>query len=304
MDIGQDARDRLDALAGLLQRSRQEWYGVSGNRALWTPTDGSYAAREWQHIEKNESGSSGPWSAADAQLPLDVASLYGVAAAELVGGLAALYEAGEVVFSAAPLVRSVLEHYARAAWLLDIEIGPRQRVARAWLEILEGARQAKNTAARLGVSESARRARVYDELRTKARTAFSPGEVLESRASVTAIAGEKRLDQKKRLGRVKSIDGDTRSAGVLNYLANASHPTEYAIRELLLEVVDEDGSVTLRAGLTNPAYPEWLAAIAVLSLFDFARAISSYLDWPSHQLEDWYQAIGAVLPDSAPSRES
>ena len=211
-----------------------------------------------------------------------------------------LCEAGEAVFPLAPLVRAVVEHSNRAMWLLDPEVSSRQRLARTWLEELEGGRQAKLTGSRLGGLGSHVWPNAYEEQKRVVRNLFNPDEIQESKGSVLVLAGQKRPTAQKALGRASEIAGNTKTFGALDYLANASHPTVWAIGDLLVEQTDEHGQTTLCAGIDDLSYLDRLVGAAVVSLFNVGRVMQGYLGWPEYRLEGWFEAMGGVLPEVAP----
>lgn len=306
-----EAATEFEGLADLFARSRREWYALGGGPRPWQPVSGSYAS--WEHERALlEHGPAGPWGEQEAGLPLHVATIFGLAAAEHLGGLAALYRAHEVVFPVGPVVRSIVEHATRGTWLLDNEIlpadeqeaVPRRRVARAWLELIEGTHQSQNTAAAFRAKGSHLWAKDFEDAKRDTREKFHPSEIVESKKSVTKLADEERLNAAKVLERATAIAGAAGSgSGALDYLANQSHPTYTTIRELLglSKGAEKDSGLGIRAALEDLTYHRKLAAAAVVPLYTLARALCGYLGWPDERLQDWYDAMSRVIPDSAPS---
>jgi hypothetical protein len=72
-------------------------------------------------------------------------------AAGHLGGLAALYAAGEVMFPLLPLARAaVVENSAHAIWVVGVPGNAEDRLARAYLEECTSSEYARMTAGRLG----------------------------------------------------------------------------------------------------------------------------------------------------------
>ncbi len=79
---------------------------------------------------------------------LSAVQQYTLAASEQFGGLAALYQAEEVLYSPSSVARSALEHCACAAWVVDGDFAA-NRLARAYREHLKSAEEAKMNSGRL-----------------------------------------------------------------------------------------------------------------------------------------------------------
>jgi hypothetical protein len=134
----------------------------------WRPTDGSPAAEDAAALAKREPPIS-------SVIPA-VLYIYTTTAAEHLGGLAALYKQQEVMYPPGPLLRTVAEHCARAIWVLQRDGPPvDDRLARAFLETLLSAEQAKRTAGHLEGTQSdlyAREARHFAGMRKMAERVF------------------------------------------------------------------------------------------------------------------------------------
>jgi hypothetical protein len=104
--------------------------------------------------------------------------LYLYAASEHLGGLAALYSRPEVLLSPLVLGRCAVEYAAHVLWVLGRPAeDPEDRLARAFLEEIFGAEQAKMQAGRLfeKTSEEHRRRReYYKAVRSDAEASFEP----------------------------------------------------------------------------------------------------------------------------------
>jgi hypothetical protein len=110
------------------------------------------------------------------QLITWAAQLYLYAASEYVGGLAALYGAEEVLLSPLVLARAAIENAAHTIWILGSAIDSAEdRLARAFLDAIFGAEQAKMQSGRLrgkAGEEHKARSDYYKRIKHDARATF------------------------------------------------------------------------------------------------------------------------------------
>lgn len=294
--IGDIARGRLDEFAGLLACARRTWR-KAGSTGLFIRADaGSAAAVEQAALLRPDAGPSGPWRPDQARLPLVVANIFGLAATEHLGALAALFDSGEVIFSVAPLVRVVVEHTCRALWVMDNDITERPRAARAALELLEGARQAKVTAGHLGSQGSHLFAQEHAFQRKEIGRRFQPWEITTSQRGQLVLVGQTlptMTEAIKRAGEL--VSSPTR--GLSDYLANTSHPTFHTIVESIEQSPTREGGMTWHTGLNDLNYLEKLVRLANGFALDLAIALTSYLGHARTGLSEWQALALKVLPD-------
>ncbi len=117
---------RFGELAELFLRCRAAWRAATVETE-GHPSPGSLAARDQREVAEH-------LAKGRPHVALVIPSAvqrYMLAASEQFGGLAALYEAQEVLYSPANLARSLIEHCASAAWVLGTDGEPvRNRLAR------------------------------------------------------------------------------------------------------------------------------------------------------------------------------
>jgi hypothetical protein len=182
---------------------------------------------------------------ADAPLAITkTACFYLIGACEQLGGLAALYTCREVALAPAALVRSTLEHCSRVRWLLsgsDVDV----RLARAYLERLFSAEEAKKNAGYLLGTEDERYRReverfvaVKDEVR-----AIFPEPLRDPGGGSWLLRGERR----PRLGDavLEMYSSELVGQGVYGLLSNFSHPTVYTLSRIW-GAVTENGEARVR----------------------------------------------------------
>jgi hypothetical protein len=162
-------------------------------------------------------------------------------AAGHLGGLSALYGAGEVMFTPGMVVRGVIECSARAMWVLgDGADGPEDLLARGYLEELLSAEEARKAAGRLfGKSTDVYKARdkTYKHLKAETTGRF-PGTTTDDLGrwmlggQTSAKLGEAVTWMYGLLEKhASSTVTDKMSQGIYDYLSNVTHPTLYPARD-------------------------------------------------------------------------
>ena len=136
---------RLEELAELYLACRAAFRDLT-EETQSRPYPNSYAARDVQSLVARDP----PIAETSEQLITWLVQLYLYAASEHLGGLGALYGRHEVLIAPLVLARSVLEHSAHSIWIIgNANDDPQDRLARAFLEELLGAQQAKVQGGRL-----------------------------------------------------------------------------------------------------------------------------------------------------------
>lgn len=177
---------------------------------------------------------------------------YMYTACEQFGALSALYRANEVLLAPNVVARCAVEHVAHVAWILGASTeSVEERHARALLEELAGAEQAKTTSGHLiGKSSPEYRARLerWKRLKTEAKRAY-PDFTSDPVTGNPVICGST-LPRPERI--VTAVYGSLTPAlpekqreGIYDFLSNHVHPTPYTTRELFRTRQTEGGE---RAG--------------------------------------------------------
>jgi hypothetical protein len=140
-----DFAKRLDELGDALLACREACRSLV-IETQWRPVDGSGAAQDVTALNEREPPTPG-------MIPA-VLYIYVTTAGEQIGALGVLYKQHEAMHTG-PLLRSVIEHCARALWVLQHGEAPvEDRLARAFLEALSSAEEAKKTSGRLEGKDS------------------------------------------------------------------------------------------------------------------------------------------------------
>ena len=219
-------------------------------------------------------------------------------AAEHLGGLAVLYAAEEVACPPPLLIRGVVEHAARVAWVLDTDVDALDRVARAYLEELFGRVEYKKTIGRLtgkGSDEYQNAVNALKELRSEAAELFGQ-EVVDDQ-------GQHRIRGATRPGLedcVASLVGnlmadtpipDVRS--VYDRVSNLCHPTIYTHAERW-QVVESEGKRTL-ASTTDAQDHDRPARLATAAFCAALNHLVSYNEWGRDQLDALLDRVGSQV---------
>jgi hypothetical protein len=146
-----DVNERLVELAHLFVDCRASFFDTA-DQFHWIPEPGSAAARAAADLPSPDPEVDEPRGETGHRLIAEVVQTYLLTASGHLGGLASLYASGEVFFPPAALVRAVIENCAHAMWVIgsDPTENPEARLARAYLEELLSAEEAKKNAGRLG----------------------------------------------------------------------------------------------------------------------------------------------------------
>jgi hypothetical protein len=223
---------------------------------------------------------------------------YLYAASEHLGSLGALYAMQEVLISPVVLLRCVLEHCAVSMWVLQRGNGALEdRLARAYLEELASAEEAKKTSGRLlGKTADQHRAQAaqFKALREEAELVF--GEPPFDDKGQASIRAQHRLGPTETvvwmLGFMSQPRAETEAAGVYDFLSNLSHPTLYPHYQLWLRAGD-DGEIQ---SATDLDAHEKQVRLAVIPYYEGLTYVMSYHRWPPAPQERLTAAMERVLP--------
>lgn len=280
---------------------------LESNGSHWAPAPGSAAADDDAALPSPDPRL--PASSGLSGFPLisEATSSYLVTSGAHMGGLAALYGCGEVTLSPAMLVRAVLENCAHAMWIIgsNSAASPENRLARAYLENLLSAEEAKKNAGRMGPKSGDiyRQASAdYARVRSDILQVF-PGATL-SELSKGHLAGQQMLKPEgcvawmyKFLHAATGSSVDERTGiGVYGFLSNMTHPTLYPVRQLRVwEPADHDGHATSSLALDLP-FLERQATAAVVAFYNTLSYIIGYYGWPSSAHDRLTSLIDEILP--------
>jgi hypothetical protein len=261
------------------------------------PAPNSYADRDTQSLLARNP----PIAQTAEHLIAWVVRLYLYAASEHIGGLAALYACEEVLVAPIVLARCALEHSAHAIWIIgDPNQDAQDRLARAFLEEIFGAEQAKMQAGRLlerSSEEHRRRTEHYGAVTRDAEFTFEPphqndkgrpmlrGHVMPSPEEIVL-----------HMNRVSTQPlPDNVMSGTYGFLSNYVHPTPYPLRELFAVRDRDDQRVPeLRRDLE---FHERLTKLVVIPFYHALTYVASYQGWAPDRHKQLSDDIDRLLPD-------
>jgi hypothetical protein len=289
-------RRRFAELAELYWSCRDAFRDLSVETQA-NPAAGSRCDRDRSDLLRREP----PVAERSEQLITWAAQLYLYAGSEHVGGLAALYQAEEVLLSPLVLARSALENSAHTIWILG---HPRDsaedRLARAFLEAIFGAEQAKMQAGRLrgrAGNEHKARTEYFKYIKKDARATFEqPHQDGHGRPLLHGHRlppPEQIVMEMNRL--VSQPLADELVQGTYGLLSNFVHPTFYALQELFTVGGEaEDRTPALNRDIN---FHERLAGLVVAPFYQALGYVASYHGWTSQRFEELNRDIVRGLPN-------
>jgi hypothetical protein len=286
-------KSRFGELAELFSECRKAFRDVAAS-TNWLPAPKSPAANDIQKLAEH-----------DPAYPQTVAPkismvlyFYLYAASEHLGSLGALYTMQEVLISPGVLLRCVLEHCAVSMWVLQRGDGALEdRLARAYLEELASAEEAKKTSGRLlgkTANQHQDQAAQFKALREEAELIF--GEPPFDDKGRASIRDQYRLGPTETvvwmLGFMSQPRAATEAAGVYDYLSNLSHPTLYPHYQLWMRP-DDNGEIQSTMNLDAH---EKQVRLAVIPYYETLTYVMSYHGWPPAPQERLTAVMERVLP--------
>ncbi|MGO9973134.1 MAG: hypothetical protein ACLP01_10050 [Solirubrobacteraceae bacterium] len=222
------AAARFDELADLFHAARQA-FRDSAQETEWRAAANSAAARDQEKLVHHDP----PFPEGTEYKITKLLYFYMFAASEHLGALGALYASREVLIPPATLIRAILEHCASSMWVLQRAEGPMEdRLARAYLEELMSAEEAKKASGRLLGKDNEEyriQAAKFKDLRDEAKAVFGESPVDEK--GRTSIRSQRRLGPLETVGWMLGFTSqpltEKAATGVYDYLSNLSHPTLY-----------------------------------------------------------------------------
>lgn len=300
--------DRLGEIADLFVASRNAFFD-SADRFHWNPAPESPAAQSAAELPSPDLAVSTPRGETGHRLVAEVVQTYLLTASGHLGGLASLYGSGEVIFPAPALIRSTIENCAHAVWVLgeDTDDSPENRLARAYLEELVSAEEAKKNAGRMRdkahpsyVSAN----RYYKALKaeilerfpgtTPASLGGSPRTLIGQSLPNLEAAVEWMYELTKIYG--GTIDGRT-ATGIYGYLSNMTHPTLYPARQRREWTSDPATGHPVAHLRVDLGSAENEARAALAAFYNALTYTTSYFGWPTTVVD----ALTMTIEDSMPT---
>lgn len=290
-DVGVGFTAWLDEIANVLDEGRDVRHGFSRLGGLQAT---SRAAQELT-ATRSTLGTDDP-----ALRVHRLVILWGVVAADLLGGLASLCRGRSVLFSLFPQVRGVVEHSVRIVLLLDSDpdVDPRRRCARAVLEELLSAEEAVKAASRLGGRGSEAHKVTRAELK-ELREVVVPlvagvqaaNAVVEGKPSDWTIAGEKLASPTDAVTRFGERWGSSGRewTGTYDALSAYSHPTL-----LGMDFYDEAKGQPVLS--TDAETVDRIMRFAVVPYYQALRHHLAFNGWQSAAFDEWEASLKIVFP--------
>lgn len=296
---------RLVEIAGLFVACRDAFFNTA-DRFRWTPERGSGAETAALDLPSPDPAVAEPRGETGHRLIAEVVQTYLLTASGHLGGLASLYASGEVIFPTPALIRSVIENCAHAAWVLgqDPEEPSDDRLARAYLEELLSAEEAKKNAGRMRTKTHPSYVRAnayYQALKSEILERF-PEATPESLGARTlngqalpnlesAVAWMYELT--KTFG--GSIDGRT-GTGIYGLLSNKTHPTLYPARERRVWVENPESGHHEALLRIDIKAAENDARAALAAFYNALNYTTSYFGWPTDVVDELTAVIDGIMP--------
>jgi hypothetical protein len=308
---GAAAQARLLELAELCHICRIAFH-MTADGFHWRPARGSEAEALAAALPSPDPLLTAPRAETGHRLVAGVVQTYLLTAAGHLGALSALYRASEVLFTPGMVVRGIIECSARAMWVLgDRDDGPEDRLARAYIEELLSAEEARKAAGRLGGKSTdmyKERDKTYKDLRAEIVGRF-PGAALDGHGrwnlgqQTLARPGEAVTWMYRLLEEhAGSMVTSKMSEGIYDYLSNVTHPTLYPTRDLREWVPSPDHPGELVAILrVETDFVERQTEAAVLAYYNALSYVTSFFGWSVEIHNQLTEAIGRLLPGALQS---
>lgn len=301
-----DFDERLTEVSRLFRDCREAFFETA-DRYHWEPFPGSGAERAAGDLPSPDPTIDQARGETGHRLITEVAQTFLLTAAGHLGGLASLYQSGEVLFSPPALIRATVENCAHALWVIgdNPEEPSEQRLARAYLEELISAEEAKMNAGRMrdkAHESHVRAATAYDALKMEILERFPDATAadLGSRTLLGQVLPKPEAaviwmyDVTERMGGTISARV---AKGIYGFLSNMTHPTLYPARQrrAWADDVREGHRVAyLRIDLGSQ---EQEARAALAAFYNALTYVTTYFDWPNDVLDELTDKIERTMPD-------
>lgn len=298
--------NRLDELAQTVSACREAFHETA-NKFCWVPAAGSGAAQAAMYLPSPDPVIDKPSGETGHRLVTEVIQIFLFNAAAHLGSWAALLRAAEVVSTPPLLLRAVIENCAHVVWLIgnDPAEAPENRLARAYLEELISAEEAKKNAGRLhGKSGDtyARTVDAYKKVKTDIATRFD-GSCLEESGKKT-LRGQvlPGLEESVKLmyELTASFGGTidkTGASGLYGILSNLTHPTLYTTRDMRAWTKDETTGYNVANVRVTIESVEKDVRVGLAAFYNAMCYVTSYNGWSETTLRTLESKIEAVIPD-------
>jgi hypothetical protein len=305
--IPDDVKNRLAEIAALFVASRDAFFETA-DRFHWTPGQGSPAAQAQADLPSPDPAVTEPRGETGHRLIAEVVQIYLLTASGHLGGLASLYRSGDVIFPTPALIRSTIENCAHAVWVLGQDTGEPadDRLARAYLEELVSAEEAKKNAGRMRdkthpsyVSANGH----YLALKAEILERF-PGTTLESLGAVQRTLNGQSMpnleaaviwmyELTRSYGGV--INGRA-ATGIYGFLSNMTHPTLYPARQAREWAADPDAGHLVANLRVDLNFIEGEARAALAAFYNALTYTTSYFGWPTDVVDELTAVIEGTIP--------
>lgn len=296
--------DRLLELAHLLVDCREAFFQTA-DRFHWDPAPGSGAAKAAAELPSPDPAITDPRGETGHRLIAEVVSTYLLTASGHLGGLASLYASGEVIFPTAPLIRATIENCAHVVWVIgrEHEEPSENRLARAYLEELLSAEEAKKNAGRLGPKTGPTHAQANDHYKTL------KNQITERFGTDAETLGTRTINGQTLPGPENCvvwmyalaeefgspIDNRT-AAGIYGTLSNMTHPTLYPARQMRVWSDDPAHGHPVAHLKLDLGYMERQASAALAAFYNAMSWVTSYFGWSTSVLDGLETKIEEKLP--------
>lgn len=297
---------RLLELADLFDACRDAFFDTA-ERFHWVPAPGSGAAAAADALPSPDPAVSGPRGETGHRLIAEVVQTYLLTASGHLGGLAALYARGEVLFSPPVLIRATIENCAHAVWVVgeDSDEPAEDRLARAYLEEFLSADEAKKNAGLMHAKSHASYVRAlayYKALKVEIRERFpSNTELLEGRDST--VNGLQLLGPEATVGRMYALTesyggtiGGRAAKGIYGFLSNMTHPTLYPARQSRVWIDDPSVGHAVAKLRINLSTTEAAARGALAAFYNALTYVTSYFGWSTETVDRLTSSIEKAIP--------
>ena len=305
--IPDDVNNRLAEIADLFVASRDAFFETA-DRFHWIPGQGSPAAQAQADLPSPDPAVNVPRGETGHRLIAEVVQIYLLAASGHLGGLASLYRSGDVIFPTPALIRSTIENCAHAVWVLGEDTGESadNRLARAYLEELVSAEEAKKNAGRMrGKTHPSYVTANRDYLAVKAEIVERfPGTTPESLgAAARTLNGESMPSLEAAVmwmyeltrSHGGAINGRA-ATGFYGFLSNMTHPTLYPARQAREWAEDPDTGHRVAYLRVDPNFTENEARAALAAFYNALTYTTSYFGWPTDVVDELTAVIEGTMP--------
>jgi len=255
---------------------------------------------DWQHFPSSmaesdehlaQAGPGGKWPGAVLEQSKVAASTYLTTSADIIGSLGSLLLRGDTLYAPFPLARASLERTTTIIWLLDPDLAPRHRAARAWLDqfnaydhAIVSTRDAPTRAA-IKRNRKAIRSSLGDWFHNPSELTVDPSDP-SGTVSAVALFGESYPTFGTRFDRTEALMGWSKFGRTYDALSGFSHPN------VELERILETGG-------TRSVDVEGIERLVqnTISAHLAAQAhVRGYMGWPSGPFVPYEAKLESLLP--------